>query len=100
MTDGLKLTNIGIKNVIRKSNRSDSKPGIVVISFENLVKKKSVLKEKRLLKNSSKYSNVFIENDLPLQQRIVNNNNRILLKALGKENDYIIKSGRVLRNKV
>jgi hypothetical protein len=44
-----------------------------------------VLKEKRLLKNSSKYSNVFIENDLPLQQRIVNNNNRILLKALGKE---------------
>jgi hypothetical protein len=61
----------------------------VVISFENLVQKKSVLKEKRLLKNSSKYSNVFIENDLPLQQRIVNNNNRILLKALGKENDYI-----------
>jgi len=100
MTDGLKLTNIGIKNVIRKSNRSDSKPGIVVISFENLVKKKSVLKEKRLLKNSSKYSNVFIENDLPLEQRIINNNNRILLKALGKENDYIIKSGRVLRNKV
>ena len=82
MTDGLKLTNIGIKNVIRKTNRSDSKPGIVVISFENLVQKKSVLKEKWLLKNSSKYSNVFIENDLPLQQRIVNNNNRILLKAL------------------
>ena len=89
MTDGLKFTNIGIKNVIRKTNRSDSKPGIVVISFENLVQKKSVLKEKRLLKNSSKCSNVFIENDLPLQQRIVNNNNRILLKALGKENDYI-----------
>jgi hypothetical protein len=43
--------------------------------------------------------NVFIENDLPLQQRIVNNNNRILLKALGKENDYIIKSGRVLKDK-
>jgi propanediol utilization protein len=64
MTDGLKLTNIGIKNVIRKTNRSDSKPGIVVISFENLVQKKSVLKEKRLLKNSSKYSNVFIENIL------------------------------------
>ena len=38
MTDGLKFTNIGIKNVIRKTNRSDSKPGIVVISFENLVK--------------------------------------------------------------
>ena len=42
---------------------------------------------------------MFIENDLPLQQRIVNNNNRILLKALGKENDYIIKSGRVLKDK-
>jgi propanediol utilization protein len=54
------LTNIGIKNVIRKTNRSDSKPGIVVISFENLVQKKSVLKEKRLLKNSSKYTNLII----------------------------------------
>jgi len=84
MTDGLKLTNIGIKNVIGKTNRSDSKPGIVVISFENLVQKKSVLKEKRLLKNSSKYSNVFIENDLPLQQRIVNNNNHILFLCNGR----------------
>lgn len=60
--------------------------------------KKGVLKAKRrVLKNSTKYSRVYIENDLPLQQRINNNNNRTLLKALGRDNDFMIKSGRVVR---
>ncbi|CAC5398837.1 unnamed protein product [Mytilus coruscus] len=59
--------------------------------------KKGVLKAKRVLKNSTKYSHVYIENDLPLQQRINNNNNRTLLKALGRDNDFMIKSGRVVR---
>lgn len=95
--DGLKLADINVAKLVRKTSRSDDKPGIVVITFATMEHKKGVLKAKRVLKNSTKYSRVYIENDLPLQQRINNNNNRTLLKALGRDNDFMIKSGRVVR---
>ncbi|CAC5420375.1 unnamed protein product [Mytilus coruscus] len=95
--DGLKLADINVAKVIRKTSRSDKKPGIVVITFATIEHKKGVLKAKRVLKNSAKYSRVYIENDLPLQKRINNNNNRTLLKILGRKNDFMIKSGRVVR---
>ena len=56
-----------------------------------------MLKAKSSLKKSSKFEKVFIENDLPLHQRIINNNNRALLKAVGKDKEFMIKSGRVVR---
>ncbi|VDI12057.1 Hypothetical predicted protein [Mytilus galloprovincialis] len=94
--DGLKLADINVAKVVRKTNRSDDKPGIVVIPFATMEHKKGVFKAKRVLKNSTKYSRVYIENDLSLQQRIKNNNNCTLLKALGRENDFMIKTGRVV----
>ncbi|CAG2192965.1 unnamed protein product [Mytilus edulis] len=91
LADGLKLADINVAKLVRKTSRSDDRPGIVVITFATMEHKKGVLKAKRVLKNSTKYSRVYIENDLPLQQRINNNNNRTLLKALGRDNDFMIK---------
>ena len=96
--DGLKLMNVNVTNAIRKSVNSDSnKPGIVVVTLENLEQKKLILKSKQVLKHSSRYSNVYIENEIPYEQRINNFNNRTILKALGKDSDFVIKSGRIVR---
>lgn len=50
--DGLKLLNIKVIDVNRKSSKMESKPGIVVVPFDNMETKRSVLKVKRTLKNS------------------------------------------------
>ncbi|CAC5356030.1 unnamed protein product [Mytilus coruscus] len=66
--DGLKLANVFVKDVVRKQTYSGSnKSGIVVIGIENLEQKKLVLKSKKVLMNSSKYSRVYIENDIPYE---------------------------------
>ena len=95
--DELKLSNISVSDVSRKTSHSDSKPGVVVATLKDLDQKKSVLKAKGDLKKSTKFDKVFIENDLPLQQRLNNDNNIALLKALGKDKEFTIKSGHVVR---
>ncbi|CAG2250065.1 unnamed protein product [Mytilus edulis] len=96
--DGLKLANVSVKDVVRKQTYSGSnKPGIVVIGIESLEQKKLVLKSKKVLMNSAKYSRVYIENDIPYEQRINNINNRTILRALGKDNDFVVKSGRIVK---
>ena len=66
MKDGLKVSNVIIKEVNRKSSHQENKPGIVIVTVENIDQKKSVLKAKSSLKKASKFEKVFIENDLPL----------------------------------
>ena len=43
-----------------------------------------------MLKYSLKYSNVYIENEMPYEQPINNLNNRTILKALGKGSDLLL----------
>ncbi|CAG2201731.1 unnamed protein product [Mytilus edulis] len=96
--DGLKLANVSVKDVVRKQTYPGStKPGIVIIGIESLEQKKLVLKSKKVLMNSAKYSRVYIENDIPYEQRINNINNRTILRALGKDNDFVVKSGRIVK---
>ncbi|CAC5407385.1 unnamed protein product [Mytilus coruscus] len=98
--DGLKLANVSVKDVVRKQTYAgNNKPGIVVIGIESLEQKKLVLKSKKVLMNSSKYSRVYTENDVPYEQRINNINNRTILGALGKDNDFVVKSGLIFKKK-
>ena len=41
------------------------------------------MKHKRNLQNSSRYSKVYIENDIPANQRAINSNVRTIINALG-----------------
>ena len=93
--DGLKLKDIiNIKNVTRSTRSQNNptekagKPGIVFVELDNLDHKRQILKCKRSLKDSSKYKNVYIENYIPREKRMIDFNNRVLLKAMGKDKDY------------
>jgi hypothetical protein len=92
--DGLKLKVIHIKNVTRSTRSQNNhtekagKPGIVFVELDDLDHKRQILKSKRYLKDSSKYKNVHIENYIPREKRMVDFNNRALLKAMRKDKDY------------
>lgn len=96
--DGLKSPDLDCVKVERKVNRSNNnKPGLTVVELKTLEDKKRVLGAKKSLKNSKKYERVYIENHVPFEQRVMNNNNRTILKALGKDSDFTTRSGRIIR---
>jgi len=101
--DGLKLKDVNIKNVTRSTRSQNNhtekagKPGIVFVELDNLDHKRQILKSKRSLKDSSKYTNVYIENYIPREKRMVDFNNRALLKAMGRDKDYKTIDGRITR---
>ena len=66
-------------------------------TWNNVTEGTPVLRAKKNLKNSSKYSNVYIESDLPYEVRVANENNRRLLKVLGRDKDYAVVSGRIVQ---
>ena len=68
--DGLKLQNINIKSVERKSSYNEARPGIVVIEFGDLNSKQSVMKVKRVLRETVKYRSVYIENHIPYEKKV------------------------------
>ena len=95
--DGLKLQNINITNVVRKPNFYENKPGVVIVSFDNMDSKRNVMKSKKLLRDSRKYRDVYVENYTSNDQRRLDSNNRRLLKAVGKDQEYISVSGQIRR---
>lgn len=95
--DGLKIQNINITNVVRKPNFYENKPGIAIVSFDNMDNKRNVMKSKKPLRDSRKYRDVYVENYKSNDQRRLDSNNRRLLKAVGKDQEYISVSGQIRR---
>ena len=84
--DGLKIRDITVESATRKSNYSaETNPGIVIAKFKSKYEKSTVMKNKNKLKDHRRFSNVFLEHDLPRHQRVVNANNRTIVKTLGKK---------------
>lgn len=53
----------------RVGKRSDDKPRLLIVTFESLDMKTEVLKQSRLLKDSTEWSNIYITQDLTWSQR-------------------------------
>lgn len=93
INDGLKLR-ITIETAVRKVNRINSKPGLIVATCKYTEDKDAIMKRKKDLKNSRRYENVFIENDIPPHQRKLNSNLRAIVNTLGQDKLYF-KGSRV-----
>ncbi|CAC5373868.1 unnamed protein product [Mytilus coruscus] len=70
--DGLKLQNINIKSVerITKSSYNETRPRIVIIEFGDFNSKRSVMKVKKVLRETVKYRSVYIENHIPYEKKV------------------------------
>ena len=83
--DYLNVKDVKIEAAERKTNSYNSKPGVVLVSFYTYDDKEKVMKKKKDLRGSSRYQNVYIENDVPEHQRKLKNNLRTMVKTLGGE---------------
>lgn len=94
--NGLKLRNVKIISAERKQSKNN-KPGVVIATVENLQQKKDIFIAKRMLKSSHTYEDVFIENDLPYDQRVHSSNMSTILKEIGKSDSFTLHRGRIVK---
>ena len=81
-------------SAVRKQNRQDDrKPGIIVATCKSKEGKLTIMKSKRHLKDTRRYEKVFIENDLPKTQRVLNSDLRTIVRTIGSDK---IKSEGIL----
>jgi len=71
--------------VERKPSFRENVPGVVVVTCKSKEWRDKVLKEKRKLKASSEYSNVYVQGDKPRKERQYEANLRLLVGALAKD---------------
>lgn len=85
LKDGLRVRNIGIHSVERKKSNREGKPGIVIVKFKDSQDKRKVMELKKNLRESRNFREVFIENDLPKTERILNANLRRIVNTIGRD---------------
>ena len=95
VSEGLKLSNISFASATRKVSRDTSKPGLIIATCKNEQDKENIMSIKRELKNSSRYKNVFVENDIPPGQRKLNSNLRTIVNTIGRDRLHF-RGSRVL----
>ena len=82
--DGLKLKDINVVKAVRKAT-INGKPGVIIASIETLEQKRTIMENKKSLKNTDAFKKVYIEEDRPLQTRVAESN----MKSILKENRQI-----------
>ena len=77
---------------------SVSRPGVVIATFRSSEDKEKVMKAKNRLRSST-YKHVFIHNDLPKEERMMNSNLRAIVDAVNHGNSKLsVRGGRVVKN--
>ena len=82
--DGMRISDVSVVSAERKQSRN-RKPGVIVATCQSERDVGKVLKSKRDLKNNRQYEQVYVEPDVPLQQRIQNSNLRNIVSVIGED---------------
>jgi hypothetical protein len=82
---GMNLKDVGIRRVVRKEGRPTGKPGVVIITCRTQDERQAILRNKRKLRESRRYSVIFIHPDQSYESRLQATNFRTLLSALGSD---------------
>lgn len=84
----LEVNDVQIRQVRRLNSKNEGKPGPIIVELKESKERWRVLKEAKKLRNSEKFSKVFIAADLTLTQREVQ---RELLNERKRKNEQLIK---------
>ena len=82
--DGLRISDVSVVSAERKQSRN-RKPGVIVATCKSDKDVAKVLKNKKDLKNVRQFEQVYVEPDVPLQQRIQNSNLRNIVSVIGDD---------------
>ena len=92
----LKVKDISVETAERKPNNYNSKPGVIIATFYRYEDKEHVMRLKKNLKYSTRYRDVYIENDVPAHQRKLKSNLRTIVNTLGREK-LRLRGSRIIR---
>ena len=94
----IKVSDVTVSEANRLDSGSDSRPGVVIATFRSSEEKEKVMKAKHRLRSST-YKNVFIHNDLPKEERMMNSSLRAIVDAVNHGNSKLsVRGGRVVKN--
>ena len=97
LVNGLKITNITPKRVIRLKSRNE-KPGVIKVEFDNKDQKIAVLSVKNKLKGHRAYTRVYIASCKTHTERLLELNMKTLLSELPNGNDFTFSgNGRLFK---
>ena len=96
--DGLRVNDVSVVSTERKDS-GNRKPGVIVATCKSEQDVKKVLGNKKVLKNHKQYEQVFVEPDVPLQQRIQKSNLRNIVSVIG-EDKFELRGSRVFPRSV
>jgi hypothetical protein len=83
---------------LRNRDQSSRRPALVKIGFESVQDKIRVLREKRRLRETEKYRNVFLRGSKTHTERLLELNARTLLNELPHGKDFrVAANGRIIR---
>ena len=82
--DGLHIKDISVVSAERKNSRN-RRPGVIVATCRSEQDVTKILKTKKELKNHKQYEQVYVEPDVPLEQRIQKSNFRNIVSVIGED---------------
>ena len=98
--DGLRIVDVVVDHVERKESRSESVPGVVVVTLASKEEKRKILKVKAHLVKSQQYKHVYIHPDLPKRERQLAANFRKVVNAVQNSDvKLFVKGSRVISSK-
>ena len=90
-------SSVKISGACRLESRTENKPGLVKISFNNRAEKVNVLRRKSILRDSSTYKEVYIKSSKV--ERLIELNSRMLLQKLPAGHNLIVNGNGRIREK-
>ena len=97
LMEGCRLKNVNVTQAERKGKAPQGKHPIVVATMESLEQRDLVLASKKQLMNS-KHKDIFISRDVELATRVMQNNMRTILKAIGQGDKFTFKGQNLVLN--
>ena len=96
----LKVQEVQVTKAIRLGKKNSEKPRPLLLSFAQETTKREILSNARILRRSTKWSNVFISPDLTLKERQANREIRAEMKRRREngEQNLIIKRGKIVQD--
>jgi hypothetical protein len=94
--DGLKLRDVKCISANRKKSSNEGKPGVIVARFNSHDDKRQIMLHKQKLRDSSRYSRVFIFHDQSQADRLISSNFLTIYSAL-KNHGLSVRGTRVIR---
>lgn len=94
--DGLKISDVKVSSVERKKSKHERKCGVVIARCKSMEDKSKVMRAKRVLRDSRNFKDIFIENDIPISERILNENIKTIVNTFGNDK-LVYRENRIVR---